>query len=46
MLPFIIPVVALVIARTLNEEKVLQRDLKGYAEYMGKVRYRLEPGVW
>lgn len=43
---FFIPVIALVIARTLDEERVLLKDLKGYKEYMKKVRYRLIPGVW
>jgi protein-S-isoprenylcysteine O-methyltransferase Ste14 len=29
-----------------NEEKVLGQELKGYAAYRQKVRYRLVPGVW
>jgi protein-S-isoprenylcysteine O-methyltransferase Ste14 len=32
--------------RISNEEKVLLRDLPGYAEYRERVRYRLIPGVW
>jgi protein-S-isoprenylcysteine O-methyltransferase Ste14 len=32
--------------RLLDEERMLARDLAGYAEYMGIVRYRLIPGVW
>jgi protein-S-isoprenylcysteine O-methyltransferase Ste14 len=40
---FIIP---LIVARILNEEKVLLRDLDGYEEYMQKTRYRLIPGIW
>jgi len=32
--------------RIANEEKVLLRDLPGYAEYRQRVRYRLVPGVW
>jgi len=40
---FFIPIL---VARILNEEKVLARDLKGYKEYMQKVRYRLIPGIW
>jgi protein-S-isoprenylcysteine O-methyltransferase Ste14 len=40
---FIIPVF---VARILNEEKVLMRDLKGYQEYMQKTRNRLIPGIW
>lgn len=39
-------IIALLVARIRNEEKVLLRDLPGYAEYMQKVRYRLIPGVW
>ena len=34
------------IPRIFNEEKVLERDLDGYREYMQKVEYRLIPGVW
>jgi protein-S-isoprenylcysteine O-methyltransferase Ste14 len=32
--------------RIANEEKVLLRDLPGYAEYRQKVRYRLIPGLF
>jgi protein-S-isoprenylcysteine O-methyltransferase Ste14 len=32
--------------RIAREEKVLMRDLAGYAEYQRKVRYRLIPFVW
>jgi len=32
--------------RIANEEKVLLRDLRGYAEYRQRVRHRLVPGVW
>lgn len=39
-----IPVVLLI--RILNEEKVLIKGLKGYTEYMKKVKYRLIPFVW
>jgi len=34
------------VARILNEEKVLLRDLDGYADYCMAVRYRLIPGIW
>ena len=38
---------ALVIVwRLLDEERVLARDLAGYNEYRGRVRYRLVPFVW
>lgn len=29
-----------------NEEKVLEAELEGYAEYKNKVRYRLIPFIW
>jgi protein-S-isoprenylcysteine O-methyltransferase Ste14 len=32
--------------RILDEERLLQRDLPGYGDYMRKVRYRLVPHVW
>jgi protein-S-isoprenylcysteine O-methyltransferase Ste14 len=32
--------------RLLDEEKVLQRDLPGYPEYMRRVPFRLVPHVW
>lgn len=38
--------VPLFIIRILNEEKVLQKELNGYTEYCGKVKYRLIPFVW
>jgi protein-S-isoprenylcysteine O-methyltransferase Ste14 len=40
---FTIPVI---VARILNEEEILVRDLDGYEEYMRKTRYRLIPGIW
>ncbi|HTW74191.1 MAG TPA: isoprenylcysteine carboxylmethyltransferase family protein [Steroidobacteraceae bacterium] len=38
--------VAILVMRILNEERVLVRDLPGYPEYMHAVRYRLIPGIW
>jgi len=38
--------VVLLIIRTLLEDRTLQAELSGYAEYTHKVRYRLLPGVW
>jgi protein-S-isoprenylcysteine O-methyltransferase Ste14 len=32
--------------RAMFEERLLQRDLPGYADYMNRVRYRLVPGIW
>lgn len=43
VVPVFIPIL---MARILNEEKVLARDLPGYVEYMQKVRYRLIPHIW
>jgi protein-S-isoprenylcysteine O-methyltransferase Ste14 len=40
---FIIPIY---IARILNEESVLTKELEGYSEYKLKTRYRLIPGIW
>jgi protein-S-isoprenylcysteine O-methyltransferase Ste14 len=39
-----LPVV--LVARLLDEERVLFAELPGYREYCGKVRWRLVPGVW
>lgn len=33
-------------ARTALEDRFLHRRLAGYADYAGRVRYRLVPGVW
>ena len=44
---FLTPVFLLMLYfRIASEEKVLMRDLAGYAEYQRKVRYRLVPYVW
>jgi protein-S-isoprenylcysteine O-methyltransferase Ste14 len=32
--------------RLLDEEKILRRDLRGYTQYMQRVRYRLIPYLW
>lgn len=39
-------VVPVLVARILDEEKMLDKDLSGYAEYTHQVRYRLVPGLW
>jgi protein-S-isoprenylcysteine O-methyltransferase Ste14 len=39
-------VLPVLVWRLLDEERVLQRDLRGYAAYMQRVRYRLIPGIW
>jgi len=45
IIPMIL-IIPAIVARILNEEKVLVRDLDGYKEYMHKTRYRLIPGIW
>ena len=36
----------IIIKRINNEEKVLEKDLKGYKEYKKKVKYKLIPFIW
>lgn len=43
---FVIPGLAVLATRILDEEKALGQDLDGYDEYTHKVHYRLVPGVW
>jgi protein-S-isoprenylcysteine O-methyltransferase Ste14 len=38
-----VPIIAL---RIRNEEQVLEKGLKGYAEYRQRVRWRVIPFVW
>ena len=45
-LVFVIPGVMVLVSRIRDEEKLLQEELKGYGEYMRKVRYRLVPCMW
>jgi protein-S-isoprenylcysteine O-methyltransferase Ste14 len=40
---FTVPIFVL---RLLNEEKLLRRDLPGYADYCRQTRRRLVPGIW
>lgn len=44
--PFFALLIPTFVARLLNEEKVLLRDLPGYAEYCQGTRYHLVPYVW
>jgi protein-S-isoprenylcysteine O-methyltransferase Ste14 len=43
---FVIPSVAVIVFRILDEEKLLIEELAGYREYAQRVRYRLMPNVW
>jgi protein-S-isoprenylcysteine O-methyltransferase Ste14 len=45
-LVIILPAIAGIIARLLDEEKFLAMNLPGYADYMRTVRYRLVPSLW
>ena len=38
--------IPIIVKRIKNEEQVLETELKGYAEYKEKVRYRLIPYIW
>jgi protein-S-isoprenylcysteine O-methyltransferase Ste14 len=44
---FIAPIaLALLVWRAIVEDRMLQRDLRGYADYAARVQYRLVPGIW
>jgi protein-S-isoprenylcysteine O-methyltransferase Ste14 len=45
-LGLIVPLMPVLLWRLLDEETILRKDLRGYAEYIQKVRYRLVPFVW
>ncbi len=45
LLPAALAVIAM-LGRTVMEDRVLQRELPGYAEYAARVRWRLVPGLW
>jgi protein-S-isoprenylcysteine O-methyltransferase Ste14 len=42
----VVPGVATLVARLLDEEQFLAGNLPGYADYVRSVRYRLVPRVW
>jgi protein-S-isoprenylcysteine O-methyltransferase Ste14 len=39
-------IIVLYVIRTALEDRTLQEELEGYAEYTQQVRYRLAPGIW
>jgi len=41
-----LPMMGGVVWRLLDEERFLSGNLAGYAEYLGRVKYRLVPGIW
>ena len=42
----VLPGLAVLAFRIVDEEKMLRQELAGYDEYINKVHYRLVPGVW
>jgi protein-S-isoprenylcysteine O-methyltransferase Ste14 len=42
----VLPFVAVLGARLLDEERMLSAELAGYREYCRRVRFRLIPRVW
>jgi protein-S-isoprenylcysteine O-methyltransferase Ste14 len=47
MSTFIAPIaLVLIVRRLLVEDRLLQRELPGYADYAARIRYRLVPGIW
>ena len=42
----VLPVLSVLLWRLLDEERILRRDLPGYIDYTGRVKYRLVPRVW
>ena len=42
----VVPLVLLILKRTIAEDHFLRAQLTGYAEYAKRVNYRLLPGVW
>jgi protein-S-isoprenylcysteine O-methyltransferase Ste14 len=46
VLPVAMLIIPILMFRLLNEEKILRRELPGYAEYCQRTRYRLIPFVW
>jgi protein-S-isoprenylcysteine O-methyltransferase Ste14 len=41
-----LPLLVLMLRRTVQEDRILHEQLEGYAAYAEKVRYRLFPGIW
>jgi protein-S-isoprenylcysteine O-methyltransferase Ste14 len=39
-------IICATVIRAAMEDKTLQKELAGYKEYAGRVRYRLLPGIW
>lgn len=42
----ILSLLAILLRRTRLEDRLLQSELEGYADYAARVRFRLIPGIW
>jgi protein-S-isoprenylcysteine O-methyltransferase Ste14 len=45
LIPSLLSLIPLIV-RTVHEDRMLIDDLDGYAEYAGRTRFRLFPGIW
>jgi protein-S-isoprenylcysteine O-methyltransferase Ste14 len=45
-MPFVLPLLLVIVVRLLDEERFLAENLSGYVGYREKVRYRLVPLIW
>ena len=45
-LPFVLPLILVIVVRLRAEERFLQTRLAGYDAYCTEVRYRLVPFIW
>jgi protein-S-isoprenylcysteine O-methyltransferase Ste14 len=43
---FVVTGLPFLIHRAVTEDRVLRAELPGYADYAGRVRWRLVPGIW
>jgi protein-S-isoprenylcysteine O-methyltransferase Ste14 len=41
-----VPMIVILLRRTVLEDKMLLEGLAGYKEYAARVKYRLAPGIW
>ncbi len=41
-----VPAIALILRRTIIEDRFLHDNLDGYGDYASRVRHRLVPGIW
>jgi protein-S-isoprenylcysteine O-methyltransferase Ste14 len=41
-----VPMIVMLLRRTLLEDQMLREGLSGYKDYAARVKYRLAPGIW